>query len=85
MSIWLHWPTPPPDPEDLAAAALEAAAASTGSGRLAWTVVAFAVASTGGTEATARVLTDEFVRDSHLKVLTRACLGNLFGAARETA
>jgi hypothetical protein len=63
-----------PDIQDLAAAARQAAAESTGPGRVAWSLVALALDYSGGSTETARGLIDVLVHDSQVRITTRACL-----------
>jgi len=63
-----------PDGRDLAAGARQAAADSTGPGRVAWSIVALALSHADGSAETARGLIDAIVHDSQIRATARACL-----------
>ena len=63
-----------PDVQDLAAAAREAAAESTGPGRSAWSLVALALDYSGGSAETASGIIDAIVHDNRVRHLAQACL-----------
>ena len=66
-----------PDVQDLAAAARQAAAESTGPGRTAWSLVALALDHSGGSAETARGILDAIVHDDRIRHLARACLATI--------
>lgn len=66
-----------PDVRDPAAAARDAAAESTGPGRLAWSLVALALDHSGGSAETARGLIDAIVHDDQIRTMAKACLDAL--------
>ena len=63
-----------PDVRDLAAGARQAAMESTGTGRVAWSVVALALDYSGGSTETARGLIGALVHDDRVRHLAQACL-----------
>jgi hypothetical protein len=63
-----------PDIQDLAAAARQAAAESTGPGRIAWLLVAMTLILGDGTPEAAGGLIDAIVHDSQVRITARACL-----------
>jgi hypothetical protein len=67
-----------PDVQDLAPAARDAARESTGTGRVAWSIVAMALEYSGGSAECARGIVEALVHDERVRHLAQACLTTIY-------